>query len=126
MIVFRRDHDHAIARLDGRTQSTHRFGCVLGVIILVVERNRVQRENVERSPGPKGVLKTAKHRGAIGGAAQAAGEAEKRELGHRGRGSKWLGLQQTTRGTSRRRRSSSSKFDFRFKRPVIAREMSTF
>src|SRR5260370_22425042 len=92
MIVFGRDHDHAIARLNGRTKGAHRFRCVLGVIILVVERHPVQRENVERGPGPKRVLKAAKHRGAVGGAAQAAGDAEKAEMGHRGNGSKWLGL----------------------------------
>jgi len=45
----------------------------------------VQRENVERSPGHKRVLKAAKHCGAVGGAAQAAGETEKAVLGHRGR-----------------------------------------
>src|SRR6267378_8647177 len=104
-MLFRRDHDHTFALVNGRRKGTHRFGCVLGVIILVVERNRVQEENVERSPEPKRVLKAAKHRGAVGGAAQAAGEAEKAELGHRG-GSRWLGFQLATRRTSRQRRSA--------------------
>ena len=63
----------------------HRFRCVLGVFILVVERHPVQRKNVERSPGRKRALKAAKYRGAVGGAAQAAREAEKAELAHRGR-----------------------------------------
>src|SRR5258708_24656287 len=85
MIVLRRDHDHAIAGLDGRTQDAHRFRCVLAVIVLVVERRPMQREDVERDLGRKRVLKAAKHRGAVGGAAQAAGEAEKAEnLGHWG------------------------------------------
>jgi len=86
MIVLGRDHDDAIARLDGRTQGAHQFRCVLAIIILVVERYPVQREDVERGPGRKRVLKTAKHRGAVGGAAQTTGEAEKAERwGHRGR-----------------------------------------
>src|SRR6202171_1017222 len=84
MVVLGRDHDPDIARLDCRTQIAHRFGCVLAIIILVVERHPVQRENAERGLGRKPVLKTAKHCGAIGGAAQAAGEAEKAELGHIG------------------------------------------
>ena len=85
MIVFWRDHDHAIARVNGRTQGAHRFRCVLAIIIFVVKWHPVQREDVERRPGRKRGLKAAKHRGAVGGAAQAAGEAEKAELGHRGR-----------------------------------------
>src|SRR5216683_5217017 len=36
-IVFRRDHDHAVTRLNRRTQGAHRFRGVLGIIILVVE-----------------------------------------------------------------------------------------
>jgi len=56
---------------------------VLAIFILVVERQPVQGENVESSLGRKRVLKAAKHRGAIGSPAQAAGEAEKAELGHR-------------------------------------------
>jgi hypothetical protein len=106
-------HDHAIARLNGRTQGVSRFRCVLGVIILVVERQLVQRENVERGLGRKRVLKAAKHRGAVGGAAQAAGEAEKAELGHRGR------LQMAEISTRDQTNItttpvSSSKFDFKF------------
>src|SRR5258708_40248756 len=93
MIVLGRDNNHAIARLDRRTQGAHRFRCVPAIIILVVRRHFVQREDVERSPGCKGVPKAAKHRSAVGGAAQAAGEAEKAEgLGHRGASSEWLGL----------------------------------
>src|SRR5258708_39749967 len=93
MIVLGRDHDHPIARRDGRTQRAHRFRRVLAIIILVVERHSVQREDVERGPGRKRVPKAAKHRGAVGGAAQAAGEAEKAEgLGHRRRlGMVWIG-----------------------------------
>src|SRR3982074_2966790 len=44
---------------------------------------RAGRKNVERSLGRKRVLQAAKHRGAVGSPAQAAGEAEKAELGHR-------------------------------------------
>jgi hypothetical protein len=51
---------------------------VLAIFILVVERQPVQGENVEPS-----LLEAAKHRGAFGSPAQAAGEAEKAELGHR-------------------------------------------
>jgi len=56
---------------------------VLAIFILVVERQPVQGENVEPSLGRKRVLEAAKHRGAVGSPAQAAGEAEKAELGHR-------------------------------------------
>jgi hypothetical protein len=46
----------------------------------------MQREDIERDPGRKRVLKAAKHRGAVGGAAQAACEAEKaKRLDHRER-----------------------------------------
>ena len=50
---------------------------VLAIFILVVERQPVQGENVEPSLGRKRVLEAAKHRGAVGSPAQAAGEAEK-------------------------------------------------
>src|SRR3979411_945594 len=56
---------------------------MLAIAIFVVERQPMQGENVERSRGRKRVLKAAKHRGAVGSPAQAAGEAEKAELGHR-------------------------------------------
>ena len=55
----------------------------LAIFILVVERDPVQGENVEPNLGRKRVLETSKHRGAIGSPAQAAGEAEKAEFGHR-------------------------------------------
>src|SRR5882672_10025447 len=92
--------------LYGRTQGAHRFRCVLGIIILVVERHPVQRENVERSPGHKRVLKAAKHCGAVGGAAQAAGETEKAVLGHRGR------LQMAGISAHQTNITKPSKFDF--------------
>src|SRR5947209_1103402 len=79
MIVLRRDHDYAIARLYPHTQGAHRFRCVLAIIILIVERYPVQREDFERSLGRKHFLKAAQHCGAVGGAAQTAGEAEKAE-----------------------------------------------
>src|SRR5712672_2924230 len=111
MIVFGRDQDHTIARLNGRTQGAHRFWCVLGVLILVVEWDPVQRENAECNPGRKRVLKAAKHRGAVGGAAQATGEAEKRRLGHRGRlDMVWISARDETNITTTP--VSSSKFDF--------------
>src|SRR3979411_1529119 len=77
MIVLWRDHNHAVARLDGRTQGVHRFRCVLAIVILVVERHPVKGEDVERGLGRKRVLKPTKHCGTVGGAAQTAGETEK-------------------------------------------------
>ncbi len=100
MIVLRRDHDHTIAGRDGRTQSAHRFRRMLAIVILVVERHPMQREDIECGLGRKRILKAMKHRGAVGGAAQAPGEAEKAELGHRG-WFQWLGFEVATRGTSR-------------------------
>jgi hypothetical protein len=44
----------------------------------------MQREDAERGPGRKRILKAAKHCGAVGGAAQATGQAEKAELRHVG------------------------------------------
>src|SRR3979490_1197771 len=125
MIVLGRDHDHAIARLDGRTQGAHRFRRVPGVIILVVERQPVQQKKVERSPGHKRGLKAAKYRGAVGGAAQAAGEAEKAELGHRalfqmGGISTRYQMNMTTAPVS------SSKFDFNIRLTIALRLLEGF
>src|SRR5258707_8526944 len=82
---------------------------VLAIFILVVERQPVQGENVEPSLGRKSVLEPAKHRGAIGSPAQAAGEAEKAELGHRAQFQMaWILLHDKHHPTS----VSSSKFVF--------------
>ena len=103
----------AIARLNSRTQGTHRFRCLLAIIVLVLEWRLMQRENVERSPGSKHTLKTAKHRRGVGGSAQAAGQAEKRELGHRGTAPNEIstGHQRSITRTA----LGSTKFDFRIR-----------
>jgi hypothetical protein len=82
---------------------------VLAIFILVVERQPVQGENVESSLGRKRVLKAAKHRSAIGSPAQAAGEAEKAELGHRAQFQMaWISRNDEHHPTS----VCSSKFEF--------------
>src|SRR5436309_2535410 len=87
----------------------HRFRRVLAIFILVVERDPVQGENVEPNLGRKRVLETSKHRGAIGSPAQAAGEAEKAELGHRAQFQMvWISRHDEHHPIS----VSSSKFEF--------------
>ncbi len=91
VIIFRGDDDHAVARLNGRAQGAYRFMCVLGIIILVVERQSMQRKNLERGPRRERIPEAAKHRGAVGAAAQASGETEKAKLDHRS-GTGWPGF----------------------------------
>src|ERR1700716_3067902 len=84
---------------------------MLAIAIFVVERQPVQGENVERSLGRKRVLKAAKHRRAVGSPAQAAGEAEKAELGHRAQFQMaWISVRDPTNITTAP--VSSSKFNF--------------
>src|SRR5258708_3046391 len=84
------------------------FRRLLAILILVVKRQPVQGENVERSLGRKRVLEAAKHRGAIGSPAQAAGEAEKAELGQAQFQMAWILRHDEHHPTS----VSSSKFEF--------------
>ena len=51
----------------------------------------MQWKNLERGPRRERIPKAAKHRGAVGGVAQASGETEKAKLDHRS-GSGWLGF----------------------------------
>src|SRR5258708_22434626 len=125
MIVLGRDHDHAITRLNGRTQGAHRFRRVLAIVILGVERQPVQGENVERSLGRKRVLKAAKHRGAVGSPAQAAGETEKAELGHRAQFQMaWISVRDPTNITTAP--VSSSKFDFSIRLTIALQLLERF
>ena len=43
----------------------------------------MQWKNLERGPRRERIPKAAKHRGAVGGVAQASGETEKAKLDHR-------------------------------------------
>src|SRR6267154_6212003 len=104
MIVFGRDQDHTIARLNGRTQGAHRFWCVLGVLILVVEWDPVQRENAECNPGRKRVLRP-RSTAVLLEARRRLPERPRRDGWVIGGGSIWSGFQRVTRRTSRQRRS---------------------
>jgi hypothetical protein len=98
---------------------------VLAIVILVVERQAVQGENVERSLGRKRVLKAAKHRGAVGSPAQAAGEAEKAELGHRAQFQMaWISVRDPTNITTAP--VSSSKFDFNIRLTIALQLLERF
>src|SRR5260221_6935983 len=76
---------------------------MLAINVLVVERDPVQREDLERGPGRKRIEEAVKHSRAVGGATQASGEAEKAELGHRGR-LRTVGISSATLRTSSRSR----------------------
>jgi hypothetical protein len=98
---------------------------VLAIVILVVERQAVQGENVERSLGRKRVLKAAKHRRAVGSPAQAAREAEKAELGHRAQFQMaWISVRDPTNITTAS--VSSSKFDFNIRLTIALQLLERF
>jgi hypothetical protein len=100
-----RDHNRAIARLNGRTQSAHRLLRVLAIVILVVKRQPVQRENVERSLARKRVL-NPRSTAVLLEARRRLPERPRRRSWVIGRSSSWLGSQFATRRTSRQRRSA--------------------
>ena len=75
--------------------------------------------------GASAFLKAAKHRGAVGSPAQAAGEAEKAELDHRAQFQMaWISVRDPTNITTAP--VSSSKFDFNIRLTIALQLLQRF